>query len=113
MSLDTLLRSTGTLKRKVQPVSQDASGGMRMVFETILDDVPCDAQAVTATIRMQYMAMQLAVSHKIFFNQDVAAKAGDILVINGRNFHLKGYVPQSVGYESDDWPSEMLAEDQR
>ncbi len=107
MSLATMCdRSSGTLKRKTN--TKDASGGMTMTFVAVgtdTTDVPCDIQPATGRVQMQYMQQQLQVSHTVFTETEVAAKAGDLWIAEGRTFQFVGREMPAPGY--DQWGAKM------
>lgn len=111
MSLLSMLRTTGTLRRKTS-ATKDASGGMTMTFADVTSqvDVPCDIQPASGLVRMQYMQPQSNVSHTVFTESDVGGKAGDIWVSGGRTFQFRGKEPPAPGYQQ--WAVKMHVEEQ-
>lgn len=111
MSLGELLRTTGTLKRKV--LVKDASGGATMPSYSAVSgytDVPCDIQPASGTTRMQYMQLQANVTHSVYSESEIPAKAEDIFVSGGRTFQFRGREMPPPGY--DEWPAIMHVEEQ-
>lgn len=111
MSLLSMLRTTGTLRRKT-PTNKDASGGMVMVYANVSGqvDVPCDIQPASGTVRMQFMEMQANVSHTVFTQADTGAKAGDVWYSNSRTFMFRGKEVMAPGYPV--WACKMHVEEQ-
>ncbi len=113
MSLGELLRTSGTLTRKV--LVKDASGGMTMPSYTAVagySAVPCDIQPASGTTRMQYMQKQVNVTHTIYSETEIPAKAEDVIVAAGRTFQFRGREPLPPGYEFDQWPAVIHVEEQ-
>lgn len=113
MSLAELLRTTGTLNRRAN--AKDASGGSletgALVAVTGYSDIPCDVQPASGTVRMQYMQTQLFVTHTVYSETEIPAKAEDIFTVNGRNFQFRGREMPPPGYEGDQWPAAMHVEE--
>ncbi len=110
MSLRTMLKTTATLKRKSN--TKDASGGLTPTFTAVsgYSDVPCDIQPATGSVRMQYMQNQTNVSHTMFFQTDIGAKAGDILTSGSRIFQFRGKEQSAPGYRQ--WAAKIHVEEQ-
>ena len=112
MSILTLSRTAATLKRKV--LVKDASGGPTMPSYAAVSgysNVPCDIQPATGSIRDQYMQTQANVTHTIYAETDIPAKAEDIFVAAGRTFQFRGRDPVPPGYEGE-WPCQIHVEEQ-
>ena len=99
MSLLSMLRSTCTLKRKSG--TKDSGGGWVDDYADVSGyaDVSCDIQPASGRVREQYHQQQLAVTHTIYFAEDVPARAGDQIVgPDGEIYQFQGYRPQAPGY---------------
>lgn len=111
MSLTSMLRSTCTLERK--STSKDASGGMVNTFAAVsgYSGISCDVQTASGTTQQRYMQEKTIVTHTIYFDQDVPAKAGDRFTNDdGETFLFKGRRPPSKGYDA--WPCVVDVEEQ-
>jgi len=111
MSLGSMCdRATGTLQRVTN--AKDASGGATQTFANVSGfvNVPCDIQPARGSVRMQYMQQQLNVTHTVFTEREVTAKAGDVWVSGGRIFQFQGREPPPPGYDA--WPAQMHVEEQ-
>src|SRR6185436_4229948 len=112
MSLGELLRTTGTLKRRA--TAKDASGGSletgSLVAVSGYSDIPCDVQPASGTVRLQYMQAQSFVTHTVYSETEIPAKAEDIFTVGGRNFQFRGREMPPPGYETDGWPAVMHVE---
>ncbi len=125
MSLGTMCRTSGTLKRR--NLSKDASGGMLMVPTTVgpvttpgyvvvagYENIPCDIQPATGSTRLQYMQEQMNVTHTVYTEEEIPAKAGDLWMTgigsdgdetDARRFQVQGREMPPPGYE--EWPAQM------
>ena len=112
MSILTLSRTAATLKRKV--LVKDASGGMTMATYAAVSGysgVPCDIQPASGSVRDRYMQTQANVTHTIYSETDIPARAEDILVAGSRIFQFRGIEPVPPGYEGQ-WPLQIHVEEQ-
>lgn len=103
MSLLSMLRTTGTLKRATR--TKDTSGGQAAgaTFATVgTADVPCDIQPASSSTVTRYMQQNMTVSHTIYLAADVAAIAGDRFDAESRKFKVQGKRPGAPGYVQ--WP---------
>lgn len=113
MSLDGLLRTTGTLKRKT--LVKDANAAESISGFTAVSgysDVPCDIQPARSSVRMQYMQDQLNVTHTVRSETEIPGRPEDIFVAAGRTFQFRGREQPPPGYEGDEWPARMHVEEQ-
>jgi hypothetical protein len=110
MSLTGMLRSGGVLQRAAS--TKDSSGGaVKGTWEDVSEEtVACDIQPVGSGIRLQYMKLQMTVTHSIFVASDVGARAGDRWRSGDRYFLVQGYTPPAPGYSQ--WPGRIDGEEQ-
>lgn len=109
MSLMGMLRTTGTLKRKV--ATKDTSGGHSSAFEPVSGAVNlrCDIQPATGNIQQRFMQYEQIVTHSVYLAQSISPKAGDVWVSNNRTFLFQGMDPTPPGYTN--WPAVMHVEE--
>ena len=105
-----MCRSSATLQR--QAVTKDASGGMVHSYANVSGsvDLPCDIQPASGRVRDQYMQRNLAVTHTMYFPDDVTVLPGDRLTASGRTFLFQGKRPPAMGY--DQWATTLDVEEQ-
>lgn len=99
MSVENLLRTTGTLRRPT--IEKDESGGMTRPFVDVSGkvDVPCDIQRGSGSSRQQYMQVQANAVHTIYTVDDLEMRPGDLFVsASGRKFQFLGRQPDHEGY---------------
>ena len=105
MSLASMLRTSGTLKRRTSTV-KDSSGGIPPATAAAVSgatSIACDIQPASSNTITKYMQKQLDCSHSIYFNQDVAALEGDVFVsAAGLTYKVLGRRLGAPGYTQ--WP---------
>lgn len=109
MSLPGMLRSVGVLQRSAS--TKDASGGaVKASWADVGEETACDVQPASGSVRIQYLRLQMVVTHTVYVAGDVEARQGDRWYTGGRYFLVQGYTPPAPGYGS--WPGRIDAEEQ-
>lgn len=92
--LEAFLDHSFTVKRATPTVVQDASAGIKKVYQRVptIDETACCIRPTDAGTKRQYSQRQMEVSHRVYCELPVALKRGDYLVTdNAKLFEVQGW----------------------